>query len=198
MEIIFASKNAGKIKEIKNILPNFDIKSMEEIGFKDDILEDGKTFSENAKKKAQYIMQKTNKIVLADDSGLLIDFLNGEPGVYSARYLGEDTPYKMKNKHILERLNGIEKAKRTARFVSVIALAIPKKDIITTEGILEGEIALKLAGEGGFGYDPIFYIPSLNKTIAELSLEEKNKISHRAKALLKMKNILEELFLWKY
>ncbi len=195
MEIIFASKNAGKIKEIKNILPNFDIKSMEEIGFKDDILEDGKTFSENAKKKAQYIMQKTNKIVLADDSGLLIDFLNGEPGVYSARYLGEDTPYKMKNKHILERLNGIEKAKRTARFVSVIALAIPKKDIITTEGILEGEIALKLAGEGGFGYDPIFYIPSLNKTIAELSLEEKNKISHRAKALLKMKNILEELFL---
>ena len=192
-EIIFATKNKGKLIEIQHILgDNFIVKSMEDIDINIDILEDGKTFEENAIKKAVEIMKLTNKPVLADDSGLEIDYLNGEPGVYSARYLGEDTPYVIKNNKILEKLDGVGEDKRTARFVSVVALAMPNEKPILTKGTIEGIIGYALKGENGFGYDPIFYIPSLNKTSAELSLEEKNKISHRGQALKEMKKILNE------
>lgn len=193
-EIIFATKNKGKIKEIQAILDkDFLVKSMEEIGLDIDIIENGKTFEENAIKKATEISNITNKIVLADDSGLEIDYLNGEPGVYSSRYMGEETPYSIKNKKILEILDGVEEEKRNARFVSVIALAIPQKSPITTRGIVEGIIGYEIKGENGFGYDPIFYIPELKSTISQLSTEEKNKISHRGKALYEMKKILEKM-----
>lgn len=166
---------------------------MEEIGINIDIIEDGKTFEENAIKKAVEIMNITNKIVLADDSGLEIDYLDGEPGVYSARYMGEDTPYEIKNNKILDILKDVEEEKRGARFISVIALAIPQKEPITTKGTIEGIIGYEIKGENGFGYDPIFYIPELKMTAAELSIEEKNKISHRGKALKQMKKILEKM-----
>ncbi|WP_250278944.1 XTP/dITP diphosphatase [[Clostridium] colinum] len=193
-EIIFATKNKGKIKEIQSILGNyFSVKSMEEIGLNIDIVEDGKTFEENALKKAIEIMKLTNKMVLADDSGLEIDYLNGEPGVYSARYLGENTPYEIKNKKILEMLDGVEEEKRGARFVSVIALAIPNEKPITTKGTIEGIIGYEIKGENGFGYDPIFWLVDFKKTLAQLSIEEKNKISHRGKALYEMKKILEKM-----
>lgn len=193
-EVVFATKNKGKIKEIQAILGNeYIVKSMEEIGINIDIIEDGKTFEENAIKKAVEIMNITNKIVLADDSGLEIDYLDGEPGVYSARYMGEDTPYEIKNNKILDILKDVEEEKRGARFVSVIALAIPQKEPITTKGTIEGIIGYKIKGENGFGYDPIFYIPELKMTAAELSIEEKNKISHRGKALKQMKKILEKM-----
>ena len=193
-EVVFATKNKGKIKEIQAILGNeYIVKSMEEIGINIDIIEDGKTFEENAIKKAVEIMNITNKIVLADDSGLEIDYLVGEPGVYSARYMGEDTPYEIKNNKILDILKDVEEEKRGARFVSVIALAIPQKEPITTKGTIEGIIGYEIKGENGFGYDPIFYIPELKMTAAELSIEEKNKISHRGKALKQMKKILEKM-----
>ncbi len=193
-EVVFATKNKGKIKEIQAILGNeYIVKSMEEIGINIDIIEDGKTFEENAIKKAVEIMNITNKIVLADDSGLEIDYLDGEPGVYSARYMGEDTPYEIKNNKILDILKDVEEEKRGARFVSVIALAIPQKEPITTKGTIEGIIGYEIKGENGFGYDPIFYIPELKMTAAELSIEEKNKISHRGKALKQMKKILEKM-----
>lgn len=193
-EVVFATKNKGKIKEIQAILGNeYIVKSMEEIGINIDIIEDGKTFEENAIKKAVEIMNITNKIVLADDSGLEIDYLDGEPGVYSARYMGEDTPYEIKNNKILDILKYVEEEKRGARFVSVIALAIPQKEPITTKGTIEGIIGYEIKGENGFGYDPIFYIPELKMTAAELSIEEKNKISHRGKALKQMKKILEKM-----
>ncbi len=193
-EVVFATKNKGKIKEIQAILGNeYIVKSMEEIGINIDIIEDGKTFEENAIKKAVEIMNITNKIVLADDSGLEIDYLDGEPGVYSARYMGEDTPYEIKNNKILDILKDVEEEKRGARFVSVIALAIPQKEPITIKGTIEGIIGYEIKGENGFGYDPIFYIPELKMTAAELSIEEKNKISHRGKALKQMKKILEKM-----
>lgn len=193
-EVVFATKNKGKIKEIQAILGNeYIVKSMEEIGINIDIIEDGKTFEENAIKKAVEIMNITNKIVLADDSGLEIDYLDGEPGVYSARYMGEDTPYEIKNNKILDILKDVEEEKRGARFVSVIALAIPQKEPITTKGTIDGIIGYEIKGENRFGYDPIFYIPELKMTAAELSIEEKNKISHRGKALKQMKKILEKM-----
>ncbi|MBS5794764.1 MAG: XTP/dITP diphosphatase [Clostridiales bacterium] len=193
-EVVFATKNKGKIKEIQAILGNeYIVKSMEEIGINIDIIEDGKTFEENAIKKAVEIMNITNKIVLADDSGLEIDYLDGEPGVYSARYMGEDTSYEIKNNKILDILKDVEEEKRGARFISVIALAIPQKEPITTKGTIEGIIGYEIKGENGFGYDPIFYIPELKMTAAELSIEEKNKISHRGKALKQMKKILEKM-----
>lgn len=193
-EIIFATKNKGKIKEIQAILgDDFIVKTMEEAGINIDVVEDGTTFEQNAIKKAVEIMEISQKIVLADDSGLEIDYLNKEPGVYSARYLGEDTPYDIKNQKIIERLKDAKDEQRTARFVSVVALAMPGKEPITTKGTIEGVIAYEPKGQNGFGYDPIFYIPHLKCTSAELSLEEKNKISHRGKALKEMKNILEKM-----
>ena len=152
----------------------------------------GTTFAENAQIKATAIGAHTDAIVLADDSGLVIDALNGEPGIYSARYLGEDTSYRIKNQNLIDRLEGVPDEKRTARFVCAIAAALPDGTVLHTEGTIEGIIGYEERGENGFGYDPIFYVPKLGKTTAELTDDEKNAISHRGSALEKMKVLLRE------
>ncbi|MEY8320886.1 XTP/dITP diphosphatase [Lachnospiraceae bacterium 46-61] len=189
-QIIFATKNKGKIKEVKSILHEFEIISMEEADITAKIIEDGKTFTENAVKKATEISKITGKITMADDSGLEIDFLDKKPGVYSARYLGENTPYIEKNNHILHLMENVPEQKRSARFVCAIATVFPNGKILTTQSTIEGLIAHEIRGENGFGYDPIFFVPEKGKTTAELSSEEKNSISHRGKALQKMKELL--------
>ena len=165
---------------------------MKEAGIEADIVEDGKTFEENAIIKAKAIMELTGELVLADDSGLEIDYLNKEPGIYSARYMGEDTSYRIKNASLIERLAGVPDEKRTARFVCAIAAAFPDGTVKTTEGVIEGRIGYEEHGENGFGYDPIFYVPEFGCTTAELSEEQKNAVSHRGKALEKMREILKE------
>ena len=191
-KIIFATGNQGKLEEIRVILgePDLEIISMKEAGIEADIEETGTTFEENAVIKATTIAKKTDEIVLADDSGLEIDYLNREPGVYSARYAGEDTPYSVKNQMLLDRLKGVEKEKRTARFVCVIAAALPDGSVITTRGTIEGYIGYEPAGENGFGYDPIFYVPEYECSTAQLTMEQKNELSHRGKALRAMKEKL--------
>ena len=193
-KIIFATGNAGKMKEIRNILSDLPVQvlSMKEVGIQTDIVEDGKTFAENAVIKARAIMQLTGEVVLADDSGLEIDYLNKEPGIYSARYMGEDTSYRIKNANLIQRLEGVPDEKRTARFVCAIAAAFPDGTVKTTEGTIEGRIGNEEKGENGFGYDPIFYVPEFGCTTAELSEEQKNKISHRGRALAEMKEILKD------
>ena len=208
-KIVFATGNAGKMKEIREILADLpvEIYSMKEAGISVEIDENGKTFEENAKIKAQTVAGCTDgdMIVLADDSGLEVDALNGEPGVYSARYMGEDTSYRIKNQSLVDRLEGVPVEKRTARFVCVIAAAFPDGTVCTTKGTIEGKIGYEDGrretvratmegrigyeekGENGFGYDPIFYLPDMSRTTAELSPEEKNAVSHRGKALAAMK-----------
>ena len=190
--IIFATGNAGKMREIREIMADMPVEvvSMKEAGILADIEENGTTFVENAKIKATEIAKQTKDIVLADDSGLEVDYLNKEPGVYSARYLGEDTPYEVKNQAILDRLSGVPKEKRTARFVCAIAAALPDGKVLTTQATIEGYIGEKPAGENGFGYDPIFYLPEQGCTSAEISAEKKNELSHRGKALREMKKQL--------
>lgn len=192
--IIFATGNQGKMREIKQIMEDMDVEvvSMKEAGIFVDIDENGTTFEENALIKAKAIANVANAIVLADDSGLEIDFLDKAPGVLSARYMGEDTPYEVKNAHILELLKDVQGEERSARFVCAIAAVFPDGREFTTYATIEGEIAHKSAGENGFGYDPIFFVPEFGKTTAELSSDEKNKISHRGKALTKMKEILQK------
>lgn len=193
-KIIFATKNKGKIKEINAIMSdmNVEVVSMEDAGINIDVVEDGNTFEENAIKKAEEIMKVSSIITMADDSGLEIDYLDGAPGVYSARYMGEDTPYSIKNSKILETMKDVKEENRTARFVSVIATAIPNKETITTKGTVEGIIGYEIKGENGFGYDPIFYVPEYNMTTAEMTPELKNSISHRGKALRLMKEELKK------
>lgn len=188
-KIIFATGNEDKLKEIREILgePGLDIISMKEAGINLTIVEDGTTFEENAVIKAKAVARETDEIVLADDSGLEIDYLNKEPGVYSARYAGEDTPYSVKNQLLLDRLAGVEQEKRTARFVCVIAAALPDGQVLTARGTIEGYIGYAPAGENGFGYDPIFYVPEYGCSTAQLSRELKNQLSHRGKALRAMK-----------
>ena len=190
--IIFATGNEGKMKEIREILGDLDyeILSMKEAGVDVDIVEDGETFEENAIIKATTVMKATGSIVLADDSGLEVDYLNKEPGVMSARYMGENTSYRIKNQIIIDRLDGVPDEKRTARFVCVIAAAFPDGRVETRRGTIEGRIAYEPAGENGFGYDPIFYYPEKKMTTAQLSPEEKNKVSHRGKALRLIKEVL--------
>lgn len=192
IKIIFATKNKGKIQEINQIMKDtcFNIISMEEAGIDLDIEETGDTFEQNAILKATAIMNLTNEIVLSDDSGLEVDYLNKEPGVYSSRYMGVDTPYTIKNQHILDLLKDVPDEKRTARFVSVIAAVFPNKKTLTTRATIEGIIAHKIAGDNGFGYDPIFFVPEFGITTAQMSIEQKNKISHRGKALRLMKDKL--------
>lgn len=198
--IIFATGNQGKMREIRKILENMkiggeetEIFSMKEAGINADIVEDGKSFAENALIKARAVSMKAgDAIVLADDSGLEIDYLNGEPGIYSARYMGEDTSYHIKNASLIERLSGVEDEKRTARFVCAIAAVLPDGNVITETGTIEGRIGYEERGENGFGYDPIFYVPDYGKTTAELSEDEKNEISHRGKALCAIRKRLEE------
>lgn len=192
--MIFATGNMGKMKEIKAILGDIgeEILSMKEAGIDMDIVEDGSTFEENAIIKAKAVMERTGKLALADDSGLEIDALNKEPGIYSARYMGEDTPYEIKNSNLIERMKGVKGKDRSARFVCVIAAAFPDGEIITTRGTIEGVIAEELAGENGFGYDPIVYVPEYGMTTGQMDPDAKNAISHRGKALTAMKKILEE------
>lgn len=194
MRIIFATGNADKMREIKEILAdmNVEILSMKEAGIVTDIDENGATFEENALIKAKAVAAHTNDIVLADDSGLEVDYLNKEPGVYSARYLGEDTSYEVKNQTILDRLSGVPKEKRTARFVCAIAAVLPDKQTLVTRETIEGYIGEAPAGANGFGYDPIFYVDEYQCSTAELSEEQKNAISHRGKALRSMKKLLRQ------
>ncbi len=191
--IIFATKNMDKMKEIKAKLPEYSVISMEEAGIDIDIDENGLTFEENAVIKAEAIMKICNKVVIADDSGLEIDYLNKAPGVLSARFLGHDTSYDYKNKKILEMLEGVPSEKRTARFVCAMAVACPDIETQVVRGTIEGIIGYDIMGDNGFGYDPIFFVPMLCKTTAQLTMEEKNKISHRGKALDEVRKILEEM-----
>ncbi len=188
-KIIFATSNEGKMKEIRMILEGVDVEvlSLKQAGIDIEIEETGKTFKENAILKAKTIAKTCGEIVLADDSGLEIDFLNKEPGIYSARYMGDDTSYRVKNANLIERLQGVPDERRTARFVCAIAAVFPNGDIITTQDILEGIIGYEEKGKNGFGYDPIFYLPEYHCTAAELTVEQKNKLSHRGKALQQMK-----------
>lgn len=192
--IIFATGNEGKMREIRKILGdmNVEICSMKEAGIQVDIIEDGSTFEENAIIKAKAVAAQTDAIVLADDSGLEIDYLNKEPGIYSARYLGEDTPYTLKNRNLIDRLTGVPDEERTARFVCAIAAVLPDGEIITTHGVIEGRIGYEEKGNNGFGYDPIFYVPEYGCSTAQLSEEQKNQISHRGKALEAMKTELKK------
>ena len=194
-KIIFATGNEGKLREIRMMLDDLGVcvQSMKEAGIMVDIEENGTTFEENAIMKAKAIMELTNQIVLADDSGLEVDALNKEPGVYSARYMGYDTSYHLKNQNLIERLEGKRGIERSARFVCVIAAVFPDGRVITTRGTMEGEIGYEERGANGFVYDPIFYLPDYQCYSAELSLEQKNQLSHRGKALRLMKEELKKL-----
>ena len=190
--IVFATGNEGKMRELRDILKdmNTEVVSMKEAGIHVDVEENGTTFEENAVIKAQAIAALTNDIVLADDSGLEVDYLNKEPGIYSARYMGEDTPYSVKNQAILDRLEGVAKEERSARFVCAIAAVLPNKEVIVVRETIEGYIGFEIAGCHGFGYDPIFYVDEFGCSTAELTEEEKNVISHRGKALRVMREKL--------
>ena len=194
-KIVFATTNEGKVKEIKEILEGFPVEvvSMKEMNITTDIEENGTTFEENSLIKAREISKLTGLPALADDSGLEVDYLNGEPGIYSARYLGKDTDYNYKNNYIIDRLKEAEDKERSARFICVISLVLPDGREFVKKGVMKGRIGYEIKGENGFGYDPIFYLPEYGKTSAELSSDEKNKISHRGKALRAMKEVIAEL-----
>ena len=200
-KIIFATGNEHKMIEIRVILSDLgvEILSQKEAGIKADVVEDGSTFEENAMIKATEIAKAArqmpeyqNVVVLADDSGLEIDYLNKEPGIYSARYMGEDTSYDIKNQALLDRLDGVPDEKRTARFVCAIAAVMPDGSCEVVRGTMEGIIGHEIAGENGFGYDPIFFLPEYGCTSAELSPEKKNELSHRGEGLRKIRAILEQ------
>lgn len=196
-KIIFATGNENKVKEIREILKGSGIEviTMKEAGIDVDIVEDGKTFEENALIKARTVMKAAGFPALADDSGLSIDALDGAPGIYSARYLGHDTSYDVKNRHILDELKNVPDEKRGARFTCAMALVLPDAREFVKTGVMEGRIAHDIAGANGFGYDPIFFLPEYGKTSAEISPAEKNSISHRGKALRAMEQVIRELFI---
>ncbi len=196
-KIILSTGNVHKVNEIKGILKDmpFEVISKNDLGYEDfDVLEDGSTLEENALKKAKELHKLTKGIVVADDTGLYVDVLNGEPGVYSARYAGEDATYSDNNKLLLNKLKDIPKEKRTAYFKTVIAVILEDGSRLTAEGICRGSIALQERGKRGFGYDPLFIVEGTDKTFSEMSEEEKNKISHRANALKNLKDKLEAIF----
>ena len=199
--IIFATGNKNKMIEIRMILADLGCKilSQKEAGIQADVVEDGQTFEENALIKATTIAdiarkmpEYKNAVVLADDSGLEIDALNKEPGIYSARYMGEDTSYDIKNQALIDRLEGVPDEKRTARFVCAIAAALPDGSTEVVRGTMEGRIGYEITGENGFGFDPIFYLPQFGCSSAELEPEKKNELSHRGEGLRKMRKVLEE------
>lgn len=194
--IIVATGNEGKMREVRLILADLGIEiiSMKEAGASCEIEETGSSFAENAEIKAKAVWEQTGHIVLADDSGLVVDYLGGEPGIYSARYMGEDTSYEIKNQAIIDRVAEAKEEERTARFVSAIAAVLPDGTILHTEGTVEGEIAYQPAGTEGFGYDPIFYLPEYGMTSAQIPIEKKNEFSHRGKALEAMKQKLKGLY----
>ena len=199
--IIFATGNKNKMIEIRMILADLGCKilSQKEAGIQADVVEDGQTFEENALIKATTIAdiarkmpEYKNAVVLADDSGLEIDALNKEPGIYSARYMGEDTSYDIKNQALIDRLEGVPDEKRTARVVCAIAAALPDGSTEVVRGTMEGRIGYEITGDNGFGYDPIFYLPQFGCSSAELEPEKKNELSHRGEGLRKMRKVLEE------
>lgn len=190
--IILASNNKDKVKEVKEILKGYDIISMKEAGIDVDIEENGTTFEENALIKARAIMKLTGQITMADDSGLEIDYLNKAPGVYSARFMGHDTSYDIKNKALIQKLESVKGSDRSGRFVCAIAVCFPDGREIVKRGTMEGLIAEEIKGDNGFGYDPIVYLPEYGRTSGELAPEEKNKISHRGKALALIKEELDK------
>ena len=192
--LIFATGNENKMKEIREILEGLPVQilSMKEAGIEADIVEDGLSFEENALIKARAVCKLAGEMVLADDSGLEVDYLNKEPGIYSARYMGEDTSYRIKNKNIIDRLEGVPDEKRTARFVCAIAAVFPDGRELVTRGTIEGIIGYEERGENGFGYDPIFFLPERGCSTAERPPEEKNSVSHRGNALRSIKALLEK------
>ncbi len=192
--IVFATQNENKMKEIRMILADLgmEICSMKDLNIHVDIVEDGISFEENAEIKARAISRLLPEdIVLADDSGLEIDYLDKAPGIYSARFAGEETSYDVKNRILLDKLEGVPKEQRTARFVCAVAAAFPDGDVKTTRGTIEGIIADEIIGENGFGYDPIFYVPEYNCTTAQMDPEKKNELSHRGNALRAMRQVIE-------
>ncbi len=194
-KIIFATGNENKMKEIRMILADLGmpIQSMKQAGIAVNVVEDGSTFEENALIKATEIAKVApDCIVLADDSGLEIDYLNKEPGIYSARYAGEDTSYDIKNNLLLQRLEGVPDEKRTARFVCAVAAAFPDGTTEVVRGTIEGRIGYSQEGENGFGYDPIFYVPEYGCTTAQMDPDKKNELSHRGNALRAMRAIMEK------
>jgi len=191
-KIIFATNNQDKMIEIRMILDDVPVVSLKEAGIDVDIVEDGKTFEENAVIKAKKIAALTGCLTLADDSGLEVDYINKEPGIYSARYMGKDTSYDEKNRSIIERLKDAKGDERSARFVCVIAACFPNGKVITVTGTIEGLVAYEQRGNNGFGYDPIMYVPEFDMTTGEMDPEQKNAISHRGKALRLMKEKLKE------
>ena len=194
-KIIVATGNEGKMDEIRQILQgeNIQFVSLKDENLQDvEIIENGSTFEENAIIKARTISDLTGQMVLADDSGLEVDYLHGEPGIYSARYLGEDTSYDIKNRILLDRLEGVPDDERTARFVCAVAAVFPDGTTSIVRETIEGQIGHEIVGVNGFGYDPIFYVPEFGCTTAEMTPEQKNKLSHRGKALRAIKILLEE------
>ncbi len=191
-KLIVATGNEGKLHEIRQILKefDFDVVSMREAGVFTEVEESSSTFEENALLKCRAIAQKTDAFVISDDSGLEVDALNGEPGIYSSRYMGEDVSYDIKNANILERMKDVPKGERSARFVCAVAAILPDKREFVVRGTMEGEIGYEIKGEHGFGYDPIFYLPEYGMTSAEILPDEKNRISHRSKALHAMREKL--------
>jgi XTP/dITP diphosphohydrolase len=196
-EIIIATNNKGKVKDFQVIFEpkGFVVKSLADFPELPEVEETGTTFEENALLKAKAVSDHLGKIVLADDSGLEVDGLNGEPGVYSARYAGKDKDDRKNYNKVLEKLQGVPFDERTARFVCVLALVKPTGEQLTVRGTCEGHIASEPAGENGFGYDPIFYVKDWNKTMAQLTKEEKSEISHRGNAIKKLTNQWEEISL---
>ena len=194
MDIIFATGNEDKLREIRMILEGsgITVRSMKEAGVRTDIREDGETFEENALIKARSVSEASGMIAMADDSGLEVDYLDKAPGVYSARFLGEDTSYDIKNSWILDRLSDVPDPERTARFVCAIACVFPDGRELICRETMEGRIGYRIEGENGFGYDPIFYLPEYGCTSAQLAPEQKNEISHRGKALRKMREMLSD------
>ncbi|WP_066639180.1 XTP/dITP diphosphatase [Desulfolucanica intricata] len=195
MQLVLATRNQGKVRELRELLQDLGVEviSLEEYKDFPEIEEDGTTFKENAIKKARETAGFTGLISLADDSGLEVDYLGGEPGVHSARFAGEPKDDKANNEKLLKLMEGVPLTRRTARFRCVVAICGPKGEVHTAEGTCEGIIGTDLRGEQGFGYDPLFYLPDYEKTFAELDLSIKNKISHRGRALLKAKDIITKM-----
>lgn len=196
MKMIFATGNQGKVREVRMMLNDYnidlEIETLKEAGIDVEIDENGKTFEENAIIKAKTITEMTGMIAIADDSGLEVDYLDKAPGIYSARFLGEDTPYSVKNKYIIDKLDGVEGEDRSARFVCAIAVTFPNGEVLTTRGTIEGFISKEQRGTNGFGYDPIVYVPEYDMTTGEMDPKLKNSISHRGKALRDMMELLKE------
>lgn len=192
-KIIFATTNQNKVREVRMMMNGMDVEllTLKEAGIDADIIEDGMTFEENAVIKAKTVMEMTGEIALADDSGLEVDYLDGAPGIYSARFLGEDTSYDIKNNYIIEKLKNAKGQERSARFVCAMAAAFPDGTVETCKGTIEGLIGYEQKGFNGFGYDPIVYVPEYEMTTGEMAPELKNSISHRGKALEQMKEILK-------